>query len=149
MGRPSIFTPELGALICERIAAGESLVKITSDEDMPARAAVYEWLSQDASFADKYARAREDQADTYADQIVAIADEEPDPNRARVRVDARKWVAAKLKARKYGDRTTLEHEGAVVHYHVETPAIAAQPDQWLKQVASASGDLKAVPRPTS
>jgi hypothetical protein len=28
-------------------------------------------------------------------------------NRNRLRVDARKWVASKLKPRKYGDRTTL------------------------------------------
>ena len=69
-----------------------------------------------------YARAREDQADTLADEIQAIADEMPMEitdekgvsrfdsayiNWMRLRVDSRKWVAAKLKPRKYGDRVEL------------------------------------------
>jgi hypothetical protein len=71
-----------------------------------------------------YARAREDQADTLADEIVGISDESAitakvdgeevrfalDATavaRNRLRVDARKWVAAKLKPRKYGDRQVL------------------------------------------
>lgn len=32
---------------------------------------------------------------------------------ARLRVDARKWIAAKLKPKRYGDRQTLEHEGSI------------------------------------
>jgi hypothetical protein len=69
-----------------------------------------------------YTRAREDQADTLADEIQAIADQMPmettdkdgntrfDPsyiNWMRLRVDARKWTASKLKPRKYGDRVEL------------------------------------------
>jgi 16S rRNA G1207 methylase RsmC len=74
-----------------------------------------------------YTRAREDQADTLADQIIAIADQHPetitvlDSNGEVVetkvdsaliawqknRIEARKWTAAKLKPRKYGERTTL------------------------------------------
>ena len=37
--------------------------------------------------------AREEQADFYADEIVTIADTEPDAAIARVRIDARKWTA--------------------------------------------------------
>jgi 16S rRNA G1207 methylase RsmC len=66
-----------------------------------------------------YARAREEQADTLADEIAALADEEPrmvvdDKGVARIdsawvqwqknRVEARKWVAAKLKPKKWGER---------------------------------------------
>ena len=71
-----------------------------------------------------YTRAKEDQADTLADEIMDISDEKPmmtvvtddesvdklDPvgiNRNRLRIDARKWIAAKLKPRKYGDRQIL------------------------------------------
>jgi hypothetical protein len=32
--------------------------------------------------------------------------------RSRLRVDARKWVAAKLKPKKYADKITNEHTGA-------------------------------------
>jgi hypothetical protein len=70
-----------------------------------------------------YARAREDQADTNADEILAIADEMPpeytdEKGRTTLdqtyimwqknRIDARKWTAAKLKPRKYGDRMAVE-----------------------------------------
>lgn len=124
-GRPSGYTEELGYEICERIAHGESLTKICKDEHMPYVSTVYRWLIKEKSFCDIYARAREDQADTMADQIIDIGDETPimvvtdedgkvtkriDPagvNRNRLRVDARKWVAAKLKPRKYGERTTI------------------------------------------
>ncbi len=69
-----------------------------------------------------YAKAREDQADTLADEIQAIADampmEKTDGNGntsfdgayiqwMKLRVDARKWTASKLKPRKYGDRVAL------------------------------------------
>jgi hypothetical protein len=92
---------------------------------MPKKTAVYEWLLRHKEFADIYARAREDQADTLADEIHAIADELPQQvvdekgNATRYdsayvqwqknRVDARKWVAAKLKPKKYSDR--IAHVG--------------------------------------
>ena len=44
------------------------------------------------------------QAEAFADQITAIADGEGDPNDKRVRIDARKWIAARLLPKKYGDR---------------------------------------------
>ena len=56
-----------------------------------------------------YARAREDRADVLADEIVAIADSAEDPNKGRLQVDARKWAAAKLNAKRYGDKTELTH----------------------------------------
>ena len=54
-------------------------------------------------------RAREKQADFYADEIITIADTEPDAAIARVRIDARKWTASKLRPKVYGDR--VKHSG--------------------------------------
>ena len=124
-GRPTLYSLEIALEICDRIAEGESLVKICSDAKMPKKTAVYEWLLRHKEFAEIYARAREDQADTLADEIHAIADELPQQvvdekgNATRYdsayvqwqknRVDARKWVAAKLKPKKYSDR--IAHVG--------------------------------------
>ena len=123
-GRPTKYSLKIALEICERIADGESLVKICSDPAMPKKTAVYEWLLRHKEFADIYARAREDQADTLADEIHAISDELPqqivdDKGKTRYdsayvqwqknRVDARKWVAAKLKPKKYSDR--IAHVG--------------------------------------
>ena len=91
---------------------------------MPNVATVYRWLQKLEDFRNMYTRAKEDQADTLADEIQDISDEKPmmtivtddesveklDPvgiNRNRLRIDARKWIAAKLKPRKYGDRQIL------------------------------------------
>lgn len=127
-GRPSSFTQEIAEIICIRIAEGESLREICKDDDMPTRMTIYRWLQADPVFCDHYTRAREDQADTLADEIIAIADEQPeviavtDKHGALIehkldgaflqwqknRIEARKWTAMKLKPKKYGDRVAVE-----------------------------------------
>ena len=78
MGRPSIYNAELAASILIRISNGESLRSIVKDEGMPTQSSVYLWLLQKPGFSEQYTRAREEQADTLADEILAIADETPD-----------------------------------------------------------------------
>ena len=46
-GRPSVFTPEIAAEICERIAMDESLIKICESDHMPSTNTVYRWLNDD------------------------------------------------------------------------------------------------------
>jgi len=111
MGRPSDYTIEMATTICSRLAEGEPLVRMCKDPDMPGVVTVYRWLAADEAFRNMYARARDDQADTLADEIIEVADSVGDPNDKRLRVDARKWVAAKLKPRKYGDKLETAHTG--------------------------------------
>jgi hypothetical protein len=112
MGRPSDYTQEVASLICNRLADGESLRAICLDDDMPARETVRGWLIRLPEFAGQYARARGEQGDAYADEIVAIADDkDEDANSRRVRIDARKWAAGKLRPDVYGEKVTQKHEG--------------------------------------
>lgn len=126
-GRPSSYTPEKAAAICARLAAGEPLVRICRDESLPDVVTVYRWIAAYEDFRNMYARAREDQADTLADEIADIADENPQTVQVygregdlleikidtafeawrKTRIDARKWAAAKLKPRKYGEKLAL------------------------------------------
>jgi hypothetical protein len=96
---------------------------------MPDRTVVYDWLLRDPDFANRYTRAREEQAETLADEIVAIADESPETVELRdkegnlldikidsgyvayqkQRIEARKWTAMKLKPTKYGEK--IVHSG--------------------------------------
>ena len=129
--------------ICIRIASGESLAKITGDHainknnmtnpNMPTMMTVCRWLDKYEDFRRRYARAREIQSEILMDQLVDIADDAANDmiektgrfgrkymslnrehvERARLRVDARKWAISKLYARKYGERTLIEHTGAV------------------------------------
>jgi hypothetical protein len=114
-GRPISrdYTKVEGDLICERIMEGMPLDRICAMPDMPCRPTVIKWLTKYPAFAADYARARGFQADHLADEIVHIADTEPDPQIARNRIDARKWVAAKLRPSRYGDRVEVEHSGSV------------------------------------
>lgn len=126
------YTQEIGDQIIERLADGESLRSICRSEGMPTKANVFRWIANIPEFADQYARAREAQADSLADDIVDIADdgrndwiEANDPEnagyrvngeniqRSKLRVDARKWAASKLKPKAYGDKLDLNHGGAV------------------------------------
>lgn len=74
---------------------------------MPDWSTVLRWAGDDSHpFCQQYARAREIQADTWADEIIEVADEAIDHESAaaaKVRVDARKWVASKLKPKRYGE----------------------------------------------
>jgi hypothetical protein len=106
---------------------GESLNKICKEESMPHIATIFRWLGKHQVFCDNYARAKEESAEVYADQIIDIADEAYDDYdvndrgqvivnneaiaRSRLRVDARKWVASKLKPKKYGEYTRNEITG--------------------------------------
>jgi hypothetical protein len=132
MAGVSTYTEEMADKICERIADGESLKAICEEEGMPSKATVFKWLGQNASFVDKYARAREAQADALFDDILSIADDgrndwmerrgEEDAGwvangenirRAQLRIDARKWMAGKLRPKKYGEK--LDIDGTLTH----------------------------------
>lgn len=113
-GRPTDYSDELTARICERLALGESLANICRDDEMPAMSSIFLWLGKYPEFSERYARAREAQAEAHADRIVEIADDDTiDPNHKRIMVDARKWIASKLKPKRYGDKLDLEHKGEV------------------------------------
>ena len=107
------FSQDLFDRICERIADGDSIRAICLETDMPSKASVMRWLAADSALSDQYARAREMQADHEFDEIKAIADlaSAEDVQVARLRVDARKWRAGKLRPKVYGDKVELGGPG--------------------------------------
>lgn len=117
------YTPEqattIKARVCVEIAKGDSLRKICDAADMPAIETIRVWLIDDGEFSAQYARAREEQADFYADEIIDIADAAKDANLARLQIDARKWKASKLVPKKYGDKVDVNHSGAIEHLNDE------------------------------
>jgi hypothetical protein len=114
VGRPSIYSAELTARICERLAIGESLRSICRDAEMPDLSTIFVWLAKNPDFSEQYTRAREAQAESHADQLIEIADNpDIDAHHKRIMVDARKWVASKLKPKRYGDKAEIEHSGNV------------------------------------
>ena len=129
-GRPSTYSEVITEAICEGLILGRSLVQICDDPDFPDTATVYRWLEKHEDFRDKYARARELQAERYAAEIIALADTptegrkvviKPDGSeeitigdtveRTRLQIDARKWYASKLAPKKYGEKVQAEVSG--------------------------------------
>lgn len=131
MSRPSEFTQQVADLICSQLAEGLSLRTVCKAEDMPCKATVFNWMRTYPTFLDQYARAKEESADALVEEIMDIADEgsndwmeshdKENPGwrangeaiqRSRLRVDTRKWVASKLKAKKYGEKLESTLVGA-------------------------------------
>lgn len=131
-GRPSLYTPELATTICERIASGESLKGICREEGMPSHVAVLRWALTIPEFRNLYKEAREMQAEMMADELLEIADDGQNDwmekrdqegalvgwrengeamRRSQLRIEARKWIAAKLLPKRWGDKTTTEITG--------------------------------------
>ena len=125
---PSKYSPNMAEAIFDLIAAGKSIVDIAKLDGMPSTSTIYRWLAKDPEFLGLYQQAREQQADLYAAEIIEIADDarndwmergggEGDEGwqfngehvqRSKLRIDARKWIASKLKPKKYGDRQTVD-----------------------------------------
>ena len=120
------FSQEIFDKICVRIAEGESLRKICKDDKMPNITTVWHWLNNNETLDKQYTRAREEQAETFVDEILEIADDNKDDTyldennkliinqeviaRSRLRVDSRKWIASKLKPKRFGDYTKIQAE---------------------------------------
>ena len=112
--RPTKYTPGLGQQICNFIAgSSDGLVKICLYNGFPHHTTIFRWLRDPdkKDFLVAYQRAREAQADLLSDEIIEIADEMGRDNdgaahvsRARLRIDARKWKAARLSPKKYGEK---------------------------------------------
>lgn len=130
----SKYSENIADIICERMVDGQSMRTICQDPDMPDRATVLRWLHLHEDFAAKYARARELQGDYYAEETIHIVDEEEDPNRGRVRMQARQWYAAKLAPKKYGDKQAVELSGNVA----VTKNVSDMTDEELAAIATAS-----------
>jgi hypothetical protein len=91
---------------------------------LPSSPCIRDWIDQDREgFAARYACARDRGLDVVADQVIAIADEQPAmlDNGAtdsggvahqRLRFDARRWYLSKLAPKRYGDKVTTEVTGA-------------------------------------
>jgi hypothetical protein len=130
MGRPSIYSEELAIEICTRLGLGESLRKICLDERMPCLASVMGWLTKKPDFLAQYTRAREIQAETQFDELIDIVDQPPELSHItnkegelievkfdssyvawmKLRVDTRKWTAARMAPKKYAEYRAPEEK---------------------------------------
>lgn len=132
-GRPPIYTPELANKVCEQIAtSSKSLRTICAEEGMPSVGTILSWLNSSPEFLAQYTRAKQEQADYLVEEMLDISDDGSNDlmtitkgdvsydvenkevtNRSKLRVETRKWIASKLKPKKYGEK--LDVTGNILH----------------------------------
>lgn len=130
IGRPSIYTEELGDEICCVVGRSKEGLEhlCQKNSHWPNPNTIYEWRIKNAIFGEKYALAKGVQADLLVDELLEIADDSDKDtikkinnhgeeyevcnsewvNRSRLRVDTRKWIASKLAPKFYGEKLQTE-----------------------------------------
>jgi len=101
-----------------RVAEGESVFTICQDAHMPSRASVYKSIREDAQFKMEYEAALEQRADKYVEQIAdlsrhmqeraAMGASNEEVTALKAHVNSLQWIAARLNAKKYGDKQQLD-----------------------------------------
>ncbi len=137
----TIYTPELGDEICQRIAASTiGLHHICNELDV-SYYYVRSWIADTShEFSNKYARAKQSQVEHMADELLDIVDDGSNDlmtivkgdesyevenkevvNRSRLRADTRKWLMAKLAPRKYGEKIDVTSDNKALAANIILP----------------------------
>jgi hypothetical protein len=110
------YTDELAAEFCAAIAEGSRSIRaVCALPGMPGKSTVFEWMRTHPEFLAMYELAKDEQADTFIDEVVEIADTcAPDKEaiqKAKLQIYARIEAAQKMKPRKYGAKVQTELTG--------------------------------------
>jgi len=109
--------------ICTDVIENKLSFNAAIDKAEITRTSFYNWLKDNKDFDKLYNYAREIRSDIIFEEILEISDDSKNDvrlneegkeiannelvNRSRLRVDARKWVLAKMNPKKYGDKVDV------------------------------------------
>jgi signal recognition particle subunit SEC65 len=128
IGRPTKNSKELAHVICHEIATTPKGLEYicANNPDFPNPKTIFAWRLEKDDFCKLYTRAKQMQIEAFVNDIIEISDDSSQdvmkdekgfekPNheymqRSRMRVDSRKWLAAKLMPRLYGERIAVENQ---------------------------------------
>ncbi|MNU70336.1 hypothetical protein D3C71_597400 [compost metagenome] len=142
------FTDEqilaLATAICGDIASGMSAVKACRKKGRVARSTFMLWVQEDRlGMQSLYKAATKERAHAFAEEMVDIADSvkgksADEIQAAKLRIDVRKWNAARMEPSVYGDRVRTELANADAQPFRLTTAQEMTDDQ-LAAIAAGSG----------
>lgn len=126
------YSDDIAQEILETVASAQvGLRQLCVDNPhWPAAKNIMKWKREHPEFGARYARAKQDQIELIIDDVLEIADDKSQDRitkldaegneytvcnhefiqRSRVRIDTRKWLAAKLLPKLYGDRLIVEKD---------------------------------------
>lgn len=119
VGRPPLevtdYHRDIVEQACELLSDGKTFTYVAKTLNIPRRT-LRDWMDL-PEFAAIYARARELQADAFADKLLQRARlSTPETwQRDRLEVDTMKWLASKIFPKRYGEKLDVESSGTVEH----------------------------------
>lgn len=137
------YTPELAAMFCAAVAEGDKSIRaICKLPGMPSKASVFRWLANNEDFRKLYELAKDEQADTFIDEIVEIADTARGTKtavaKAKLQIYARVEAAQKMKPRKYGRQLQLTGDGGGPVQHQVTKLTDEQLEAKIAEMSGAT-----------
>lgn len=119
-GRPTTYNKDIGERICFEVATTPESFDIirSNNPDFPTAKCVNEWRFRYKEFGELFARAKQQQAELLAEELMKMAAEkayyvDTEGNQRvdsgfiqsqRLQADTAKWIASKLAPRVYGER---------------------------------------------
>lgn len=131
VGRPTTYTDKLAKEICDAIASSSKGTKRLCEDNShwPCQDTLFTWLKKYPEFSEQYAQAKICQIELLVDEILEISDDasqdqyvnelgvlvpnSPAINRARLKVDTRKWLASKLVPKVYGNKIDIAGDNSM------------------------------------
>ena len=139
-GRPSTYRREWADSVLEWVASGKSMRSCCESEPgRPSKTSIIRWRLADIDgFGKLFREARLAGAETWADELVEIADESVGEDMAgvqaqKLRVDVRKWLLARLHPEDYGERLPAHDTADTIRKTLQTSAIKDIMDQGLHE----------------
>lgn len=112
-GRPTDYTPELAATICEWLAGGKSLRSFCRTKGAPHVSTVTRWIVRHEQFRVQYVQARESAGYAHADHVVEVVEllrsEKVDPQTAKAMMDGLKWSAERMAPKAHMPQQIIDH----------------------------------------
>lgn len=118
LGQPTIYSPDLMNTICERIAAGETLLQVCQDPEMPGRRTIYEWKKLYPEVNQMLDAAYEEWAETMDDAnedilrggIMSTGDKLRDIEL----VKHNRWRMSRRNRKKFGEKVDVNHTSDII-----------------------------------
>jgi len=101
--------------VLERMAEGQTVADAVASLGLKVSAgAVRQWFRREPEWTERYEQAKRLLAQAMAEEAIRVARDSTNHSSAadRLLIDTLKWAASKANPAEYGERQTVEHQGA-------------------------------------
>lgn len=155
--RPIVFDEQIGRLVVLTLAAGASITDLCRRPGYPTPWVLRRWCDEHSDFALEIATAQQVRAGYLVDEAMMIADDDEGDytsvickngemelvfnhqhvNRAKLRVDTRKWVASRLFREAWGESKHINVDAKILTVQLTDEALD-------RQLAAATAKLQVI-----